>query len=299
MVVVAAATGGLYYLDGQSATVVASSRLAVSRTYQMERAFESMNSTLELAESRQRAYLLVGNPRYLAGAEGVRAEVARDLDNLRRLTVQNPQHQHCVEQLTDLSARKVAEIEHVAALLSSGQREAALRRMQDGSAEALTEQIRTVSQDARRTELEMLAARQQAFDAALARRRWMRRLLMGTSLVGAVTALYLIRRLQRLETFATMCAWSRTVELDGQWVTFEEYLSRRFNVKVSHGIAPREMAALLTQIEDAGLDRRQRPGVPPLDVDRGGDEADAAEERPWPAGSLPAPLDASTRGQRA
>jgi hypothetical protein len=43
------------------------------------------------------------------------------------------------------------------------------------------------------------------------------------------------------------------VEYQGEWVTFEEYLSRRFNVSITHGISPAEAARL---IEEGGDPRR-------------------------------------------
>ena len=45
---------------------------------------------------------------------------------------------------------------------------------------------------------------------------------------------------ERLADLVTMCAWSRTVEYQGEWISFEEYLKRRFNLDTSHGISPAE-----------------------------------------------------------
>jgi hypothetical protein len=45
---------------------------------------------------------------------------------------------------------------------------------------------------------------------------------------------------QRVETLVTVCAWSRTVEYEGEWISFEKYLLKRFNVNTSHGISPAE-----------------------------------------------------------
>lgn len=44
----------------------------------------------------------------------------------------------------------------------------------------------------------------------------------------------------RVEGFVIMCAWSRTVEHEGNWISFEEYLKKRFKLDVSHGISPEE-----------------------------------------------------------
>ena len=45
---------------------------------------------------------------------------------------------------------------------------------------------------------------------------------------------------ERVAGLVTMCAWSRTVEYEGEWISFEEYLKRRFNLDTSHGISPAE-----------------------------------------------------------
>jgi uncharacterized membrane protein YoaK (UPF0700 family) len=47
-------------------------------------------------------------------------------------------------------------------------------------------------------------------------------------------------RQEQLNTLVTICAWSRTVEYQGEWISFEEYLLRRFNINTSHGISPAE-----------------------------------------------------------
>jgi hypothetical protein len=49
----------------------------------------------------------------------------------------------------------------------------------------------------------------------------------------------------RVTDLARMCAWSRTVEYQGEWLSFEEYLKRRFNVQTTHGIAPDQSERLL------------------------------------------------------
>ena len=45
---------------------------------------------------------------------------------------------------------------------------------------------------------------------------------------------------QRVDTLVKMCAWTRTVEYQGEWISFEEYLKRRFNMETTHGMSPEE-----------------------------------------------------------
>lgn len=54
---------------------------------------------------------------------------------------------------------------------------------------------------------------------------------------------------QRVDSLITICAWSRTVEFQGEWISFEQYLLRRFNINASHGISPDEATKALGEFE--------------------------------------------------
>jgi hypothetical protein len=43
-----------------------------------------------------------------------------------------------------------------------------------------------------------------------------------------------------------VCAWTRKIEFHGEWMSLEEYLSRRFNIAVTHGISPDAATRALT-----------------------------------------------------
>ena len=46
------------------------------------------------------------------------------------------------------------------------------------------------------------------------------------------------------ENLVTLCAWSKTVRHEGEWMTFERYLDRRFGLMTSHGISPKAIEKL-------------------------------------------------------
>ena len=54
---------------------------------------------------------------------------------------------------------------------------------------------------------------------------------------------------QRVDSLVTICAWSRTVEHQGEWISFEQYLLRRFNINTSHGISPDEAKKALGELK--------------------------------------------------
>jgi hypothetical protein len=43
---------------------------------------------------------------------------------------------------------------------------------------------------------------------------------------------------EQVAGLVTICAWSRTIEYHGEWISFEEYLKRHFNLDTSHGLSP-------------------------------------------------------------
>jgi GAF domain-containing protein len=49
------------------------------------------------------------------------------------------------------------------------------------------------------------------------------------------------------EALITICAWSKKVRIDGEWVSFEEFLERRFGMRVTHGISREAMRRALLE----------------------------------------------------
>jgi hypothetical protein len=65
--------------------------------------------------------------------------------------------------------------------------------------------------------------------------------------LGATGVMLFMRRMHELETMITVCAWTHRVKYQGMWVSFEEYLRRRFNLRFTHGIS--EEAARKLEME--------------------------------------------------
>jgi hypothetical protein len=55
---------------------------------------------------------------------------------------------------------------------------------------------------------------------------------------------------ERAKTLVTMCAGSRTIEYQGEWISFEQYLKRRFNIETSHGISDVELRKIVRTCEE-------------------------------------------------
>ena len=55
-----------------------------------------------------------------------------------------------------------------------------------------------------------------------------------------------IRKLQ--SGLQVVCAWTNRIKLEGKWVTLDEFLTNKLNVKVSHGISPEAFAEIKKQL---------------------------------------------------
>jgi hypothetical protein len=80
-------------------------------------------------------------------------------------------------------------------------------------------------------------------EAARARSEFHRKL---TIAIGAINVLFLLgiafcaTQIGKLYSLITMCAWSKRVQYKDQWVPLEEYMRKRFGIRISHGISEEE-----------------------------------------------------------
>jgi GAF domain-containing protein len=51
------------------------------------------------------------------------------------------------------------------------------------------------------------------------------------------------------DEFVTLCAWTRSVRYDGEWISVESYLQRRYGVRTSHGISPKGETLIAAEVE--------------------------------------------------
>lgn len=57
------------------------------------------------------------------------------------------------------------------------------------------------------------------------------------------------KKIKKLEEIVTMCAWSGKIQMDGKWVKIEQFLEKRFGIRVSHGISEEEAEKVFKQID--------------------------------------------------
>jgi hypothetical protein len=70
-----------------------------------------------------------------------------------------------------------------------------------------------------------------------------------------------IRQLQ--SQLQVVCAWTQRLRLEGKWVTLDEFLTSKLNLRISHGISPEALARIKQELnEDTPPDSCTGPSKP-------------------------------------
>lgn len=97
----------------------------------------------------------------------------------------------------------------------------------------------------------------------------------------------LFRRVREIEGLITVCAWTRQVRWKGHWMSFEEYLAKRFRLHCTHGICEEAANKLLQEIDHADS------AAPFPTALSGGQSASPFSASPFPGTPSPFPHSAS------
>jgi hypothetical protein len=167
------------------------------------------------------------------------------LESLRQVTTDDAHHHARVEALQTLVVEKMRELQATIDLAERGDPRAALALVKSDRGRDLMEHGRRLLDTAFVEEQRRLRERQADLADALATRALLTNGMAVVFVAAVAVAALLHRMLQRLQPLVTVCAWSKTVRDGDEWVSFEQYLERRFGVRVTHGLSPEEVARLL------------------------------------------------------
>ena len=76
--------------------------------------------------------------------------------------------------------------------------------------------------------------------------------------LSLVMVVVILLRLEKLQEFVTVCAWTGQVKFQGQWLRLDEYLKKQFGIAVSHSLSQDAAEKMMREIEELN-----RPGSPP------------------------------------
>ncbi|MSU70348.1 MAG: hypothetical protein EXS39_06180 [Opitutaceae bacterium] len=210
----------------------------LTQTQQTLVAASQLLATITEAETGQRGCILPGDTKSLNPHDAARARLPAELALLRRRFADGRPGQ--VALLDRLQSLVTARFQERAPSLIL-RREPSVTRAPDpvGPDEGWhgMNEIRQVVQSIQSREFGDLASQS---TAATQRAKDFQQLNLGlialAVILAGAEAWLLLRRVHELVGLITVCAWTRQVEWQGRWFTFEEYFNRRFNLRFTHGI---------------------------------------------------------------
>ena len=132
-------------------------------TQQVMLKLEEVVSLVKDAETGQRGYLLTGEQQYLAPFTQAKGRIGPALDELDKLTADNPEQQPRVATLRQLVQEKLRELEKTIALYGGGNPVEARQIVLSDRGRQLMEQIRATVAEMRNDETQLLQARQRSW----------------------------------------------------------------------------------------------------------------------------------------
>ncbi len=131
----------------------------VAHTYEVRSRLADLTAALTTAESGERGYLITGNDNYLETYRTALASVKTAVDDVRRLTSDNPRQQDRVNQLQPMIETRLANLRDAIDTRRTSGADAAAKQIQQNGGLSSMEKIRALIVDADHEEGELLRVR--------------------------------------------------------------------------------------------------------------------------------------------
>ncbi|HUC86029.1 MAG TPA: CHASE3 domain-containing protein [Candidatus Acidoferrales bacterium] len=234
----------------------------VLQNYKVLDKFEQMQAHIVDAEANQRGFLLTGKREYLEPYHAAMTDIDNDMADLKKLTQGDPVQQANIGALEQLIASNL--IFDPATAFSSGQFQT------NASVITLTargkqkiEALRRVLFQAREEQEQALSKHQQSAEEEVVSGQVMSLVLIVAVAVALVFVVMILLRLEKLQQFVTVCAWTGQVKFHGEWVRLDQFLERQFGISVSHSLSNDAAEKMMREIEDLKRPGGERPSEPP------------------------------------
>ena len=245
--------GALLLLEWKDGTAAVESFDWVSQTLEVQRELATVEARMSEAESGQRGYLLTGQPPFLSQYATATNEVRARIKNLQHLLENNPGQRGRLLAIESLSDAKLAELDSAIELERAGKHALSVSIVKTSHSDSLMTSIRSGLQGMTAEQASLLQDSQQMLVAELHRGGMISLGLAAALAVMLIALVVFARGAEHYRNLVTLCAWTRSVEYEGEWISFEQYLARRFDISTTHGISPNALA----QIE-VGLDETKK-----------------------------------------
>lgn len=229
----------------------------VLQNYKVLDKFEQTQAHIVDAEANQRGLLLTGRPEYIDPYEAAMSAVHDDIADLKKLTANDPAQQANLVSLERLVADEL-EFDPNKAFASG-------HFQTNGSVAALTalgkhkiEDLRNVLVQAREEQEQALSKHQQDAESDVVSSQVMSLVLIAAVAIALGFVVVILVRLEKLQQFVTVCAWTGQVKHQGKWLRLDQFLERQLGISVSHSLSQEAAEKMMHEIEELN-----RPGQGP------------------------------------
>jgi CHASE3 domain sensor protein len=230
--------GGILFVVSKK--VYADHREAINllkQSYEDRERLNGLRDDLDELQAGETGFLLSGDQSYLRTHQFSYDDTSVRLNYLNTLYTKRPAQLERWQRLRPLVEAKLAQYREVTSLKKSGQDDKALQLANGNGQTSIIDQIRSIIAEMQLAEDGMLSDRKRANEAKLDTSDALSTGLLFLSATVVIYAGVLVLRIRQLQSIITICAWTQRVNFNGKWMPMEDFLWRRFRVKVSHGIS--------------------------------------------------------------
>jgi CHASE3 domain sensor protein len=209
----------------------------LKQSYEDRERLNGLRDDLDELQAGETGFLLTGDQSYLRAHQYSYDDTSVRLADLNVLYTGRPGQLERWQRLRPLVEAKLAQYREVTALKKSGQDDKALNVANGDGHTSIIDQIRSIIAEMQVAEDGMLADRKRVNESKLDTSDAVSTGLLFLSATVVIYAGVLVLRIRQLQSIITICAWTQKVNFNGKWMPMEDFLWRRFRVKVSHGIS--------------------------------------------------------------
>jgi CHASE3 domain sensor protein len=196
---------------------------------------DQVTQALKRAQEDRRTYLATGNSAYLNAYHADCAEVDASMDRLVTQDQEVTSKLAHAETLREFVHAKLSEIGNALDTGAVAKAPAAAPAM-DNDLARVQRLLDSLAQDESRDVSGGL-------DAARARSNFHRDLVIAVAVINVLFlggVAFCAMQISKLYSLITVCAWSKRVQYEDKWIPLEEYMRKRFGIRISHGISQEE-----------------------------------------------------------
>jgi CHASE3 domain sensor protein len=219
----------------------------VSHTYKVVNLVEQTQLHLLDAETERRGYLLAGGADYLNSYGNAMTSVQKDIYQLQDLLGKGATQETNILQLQDLINVRLG---------LDSDKATGTNILPDMLAVSLTsegkqtmDEISRVLFQMREQEEGQLNDREKRTEEDAISGQIATVILIGTVAVALIFIIFILLRLEKLQQFVTICAWTGQVKDGSDWIRLDEYLERRFGLSVSHGVSREAAKKMIREMQ--------------------------------------------------